>query len=1766
MGEQTLSIRLTADGKGLVGELRSASGELRRFGTEGARDVARVSRAMRDTEQSADGMSSRFAAMGRTLGTALSVSAIAGFGRAIVDASSKMNTFNQVMLVVTGSQRAADAEMAFVRENANRLGIALVSSADAYAKLTASARGTTLEGQNVRDIFSAVSEASRVLNLSSDQTSGALQALQQMISKGAVQSEELRGQLGERLPGAYQLAAKAMGVTTAELGKMLEAGKVTADVLLPKLAKELHAVYGAQAAAAGRGPSADIARLGNAVTEALANIGNAGGVLEGVAAGARVLATWVTNSAAAFVQWSREIRAGFGELSQMLADAQRESTEFGQYWDYLAGVFGTTWATLTTGLAQLPANLRAIVTILIGEADKFAIDAGAAFDVFGITAERAWLGVSHSAETAWIAVKLGFASMQDSLLQGLSSLMSTAGDIAAKVGLDSLSAQYRAAAAGVGQFANAEAQARQELATSTLIYQGQMAVLDARTVTIEAAAAAQKQAANNAIDSALQERQAALDASAAASTRATATERTAAATHDSTVATTANAQSTKAAEAASRRFAEAQGRLADIAAKARGELSPMAKVAADYETALRDIANEGGKAIKAIRDHAKETKNFSQVAQQEAQIQGFVSAAIKGVTLARDKDAAAIAKQGDVLGEYLRELNNDRAMLGLTERQRSIADAVQNATDKWNANTQAGIENKQTLAELQGQVAASEGAYYDQAHAIDAARASAQRYASIVRGAFDSMIDASAQWAVNGFRNAKEFWRGMVDQVKRAVAQMLAEWARTKIIGWFTGNNTGGTGNWMGAVMSAFGASGSGSSGSGGGFNLGGSVTQIGMDYATGGSGGGFGGSSLGTTAGQYAPWLGALAGAYMGSQRGDGGVGTVGSTIAYAGLGYTMGSLALSAAATVSAAAAATATAATATAAAATTTAGAAGVAAAGTASGAAAGAGTAAAVGAGGTAVSGAAVAIPIIGWVLAIIAAIDYASGGKVFGTKYRPERSTVSLGLGEDGATASASLDEWKYRRNILQFNKGGSLEAMRRFGEKNKRTRDIAPTEEMIRAAEDLFKSIEQVMADSAHRLEVETPPMIDAALNTVVEYDKKGKVKATKYFVEVLGKTYEEATSELAVTRLAAEAQINVASAATAGEASRIAEHWRYSAQKLSDGAELLLTAQADIVRGQALLGEGSTLTQVVEVVEGLTRAGEGLAATYSRLVVAVANVKDAFELAGVSINRTGADLVEFANDIVIRAGGDDAAKALFQRFFSAFYSQNELGQMQVDRLRPQLNTGLTALGLDTNTSMEEFRAAFNERLPTLTAEQVVQWLRLGDVLATVTELVDKIGDTVEEAAEKLKAARTTYAQAVVDIDQQLIEISGGGMSNFQKALAQIGATESNSVKTLNELARAAGIAGAREMDLAKVHTLASARAAQAAMQLEAASRDIVAQLYGGTDIAASAASVGASFQSVASGIDAMQSAADRFRDAMLLDDQLSPLNAQQQLEEALRQLRATGDENIGRRALEIGRGMMASGDDWRRFFDMVTGLIRPRTDEGSEGAAGVSGASIEEQMSQAQRLALAQQLAQNVADLSGFGDKSFADVADMLGFTLTQLGSDLGLQGQSLNDYLESLQAESYGLDDLSSVIAREVDRIIAALGGEFSPIGGPVKGGPELGGPAYSDGAPAPVMSGGKGAGPETITAPYVERRVEPTTNDGVGAQAVVDAVITMTDALATALARIAAATEETGAATKEAVQVVASETRESVRQIRSLAESVNVGRGFRTAEVLR
>ena len=183
----------------------------------------------------------------------------------IVDSALAYERVERGLKAVTGSAEGGAQELAFVRSEADRLGVALQSTAEQYTQLTAAAKGTKLEGQGIRDIFSAIIETTTVLGKTEAETTGILNALQQMISKGVVSSEELRQQLGDRLPGAVQAAARALGVTTGQLNKMLEQGQILTDDFLPRFAAEYRKTFGSEVAAATTSAQADLNRFSTTI-------------------------------------------------------------------------------------------------------------------------------------------------------------------------------------------------------------------------------------------------------------------------------------------------------------------------------------------------------------------------------------------------------------------------------------------------------------------------------------------------------------------------------------------------------------------------------------------------------------------------------------------------------------------------------------------------------------------------------------------------------------------------------------------------------------------------------------------------------------------------------------------------------------------------------------------------------------------------------------------------------------------------------------------------------------------------------------------------------------------------------------------------------------------------------------------------------------------------------------------------------------------------------------------------------------------------------------------------------------------------------------------------------------------------------------------------------------------------------------------------------------------------------------------------------------
>lgn len=228
--------------------------------------------AMNRMEAGAKGLKGEFSAMAAQFaGMALAMQA----GQAFIAVNAGAESLTRTLTQLTGSSKAAAAEMEYIRAASNRLGIDAREAAKSYTQLLAATQGTALQGDAAKRVFEAVAGAMAALGKSSAETNHALNAVNQMASKGTVQMEELKGQLGEALPGALKAAAAGAGLTVAELSKMVETGNVLAEDLLPALAKGLTEMYGV-----GKAENdtfvANFARMKNSVSDAFQVIGDSG--------------------------------------------------------------------------------------------------------------------------------------------------------------------------------------------------------------------------------------------------------------------------------------------------------------------------------------------------------------------------------------------------------------------------------------------------------------------------------------------------------------------------------------------------------------------------------------------------------------------------------------------------------------------------------------------------------------------------------------------------------------------------------------------------------------------------------------------------------------------------------------------------------------------------------------------------------------------------------------------------------------------------------------------------------------------------------------------------------------------------------------------------------------------------------------------------------------------------------------------------------------------------------------------------------------------------------------------------------------------------------------------------------------------------------------------------------------------------------------------------------------------------------------------------
>lgn len=239
----------------------------------------RVKNKLKGVQDSAKKTDSIFSSLGGSVAGVFAGLASGAAIISIVNTTAKVQSLSNAIRFASDSATQGELSMQWLSNFSNKWGVSLNAATEGFRTFQGAMIKTKFTSNEVRKMFEQVSMGGIAMGLSAEDTKGTFLALGQIMGKGKVQAEELRGQIGERVPGAFAIAARAMGVTTAQLDKMMSTGQLLAEDFLPKFAEEMSKTFSSGAIDNVDSMTSNINRLGSAWLELQVAMGSSQGGL-----------------------------------------------------------------------------------------------------------------------------------------------------------------------------------------------------------------------------------------------------------------------------------------------------------------------------------------------------------------------------------------------------------------------------------------------------------------------------------------------------------------------------------------------------------------------------------------------------------------------------------------------------------------------------------------------------------------------------------------------------------------------------------------------------------------------------------------------------------------------------------------------------------------------------------------------------------------------------------------------------------------------------------------------------------------------------------------------------------------------------------------------------------------------------------------------------------------------------------------------------------------------------------------------------------------------------------------------------------------------------------------------------------------------------------------------------------------------------------------------------------------------------------------------
>lgn len=225
--------------------------------------------AFNEVSRQVNTLNSQLSTAGKALGAYLSVSALTGAVRGVVEVADSWKLMEARLKLATSSQEEFNTAQSELKRIAAATSAPMESLVTLYGRISRPLKEAGRSQQDILAVTEAVAGAFRVSGASAQEAENGVIQFAQALGSGALRGDEFNS-VAEQAPRLMQALADGIGVPVSALKDLAKQGQLTADVVTDALVGQLPTIN-AELEAFGASVSGEMVQIRDAISEGIGN-------------------------------------------------------------------------------------------------------------------------------------------------------------------------------------------------------------------------------------------------------------------------------------------------------------------------------------------------------------------------------------------------------------------------------------------------------------------------------------------------------------------------------------------------------------------------------------------------------------------------------------------------------------------------------------------------------------------------------------------------------------------------------------------------------------------------------------------------------------------------------------------------------------------------------------------------------------------------------------------------------------------------------------------------------------------------------------------------------------------------------------------------------------------------------------------------------------------------------------------------------------------------------------------------------------------------------------------------------------------------------------------------------------------------------------------------------------------------------------------------------------------------------------------------------